>query len=74
MKLAQDPTARARLRLLRPWLTAEQFVAVERDLEDVEVQPTPSLRSRARAAWHAARIAWAAPTACLRPGEAGRAD
>lgn len=58
MKLAQDPTARARLRLLRPWLTAEQFVAVERALEDVEVQPKPSLRSRARAAWHAARIAW----------------
>ncbi|MGB0125989.1 MAG: hypothetical protein WBP72_00025 [Rhodocyclaceae bacterium] len=60
MKLSQDPTARARMRLLRPWLTAEQFGAIERALEDVEVRSKPSLASRFSASWHAARIAWVA--------------
>jgi hypothetical protein len=74
MRLTQDPTARARLRLLQPWLTAEQFIAVERGLEEVEVAPRPSLWFRARAAWRAARIAWGAPGGLLPPGEAETAN
>lgn len=60
MKLGQDPTTRARLRLLQPWLTPAQFCAVRRALEEIEVRPAPSLASRFMAAWRAARIAWLA--------------
>lgn len=60
MKLSQDPTARARLRLLRPWLTPTQFSALQLALEEVEVRPSPSLAARLASAWHAARIAWLA--------------
>jgi hypothetical protein len=71
MKLSQDPTARARMRLLRPWLTAEQFGALERALEDVEVSSTPSLASRFSVAWHAARVAWLAGSGRLQPERVG---
>jgi hypothetical protein len=48
------------MRLLRPWLTAEQFGDLARALEDVEVHFRPSLAFRLRTAWHAARIGWLA--------------
>lgn len=60
MKLSQDPTARARLRLLRPWLNPTQFSALQLALDEVEVRPRPSLAARLAAAWHAGRIAWLA--------------
>lgn len=56
MKLSQDPTARARMRLLHPWPTGAQLGALDRTLEDVEFPSKPSLPARISASWHGARI------------------
>lgn len=46
MKLSDDPDARARLRLLRMWLTPEQYREIRSGLEQVETAPALALRDR----------------------------
>lgn len=49
MKLSEDATARARLRMLRVWLTVDQYRDVCSNLKEVEAAPRPRPRRRAAA-------------------------
>lgn len=49
MKLSEDPTARARLRMLRVWLTVDQYRDVCSNLKELEAAPRAQLRRRAAA-------------------------
>ena len=60
MKLDKDPTARARLRMLRPWLTADQYREVCAGLKDVEAPARGELRQRLVARFCAACKAFVA--------------
>ena len=46
MNLSQDPDTRARLRMLRMWVTPEQFREICAGLEQVEAPPRKTLRHR----------------------------
>ena len=55
MKLSEDANARARLRMLRVWLTPEQYRDVCAGLKQVEVPPRGTLQRRLAAARGEAR-------------------
>jgi hypothetical protein len=63
MKLGQDADARARMRLLRMWLSPEQYREICAGLQQVEVPARKALRHRIALALGEARNAAAA---CLR--------
>lgn len=46
MKLSEDATARARLRMLRVWLTPGQFRDIHAGLKEVQAAPRGDLRRR----------------------------
>ena len=66
MKLSADADTRARLRMLRMWVTPEQYRDMWAGLEQVEVPPRKTLRQRIDVVLYEARrlaLAWLRRTA-----------